>query len=253
MQAERTLKIMIVESVRRKYMKPILFSTDVVQAILDERKTVTRRICKDANEYVVLLNNYIDNIQRTYALQNFGDKQHNIVLSIAKCKMPVCKGDILYVRETWYESYGKYYYRADFDSDYLSPYETLSGGYPFECRFYPGCEGCTWISSRIRWNPSIHMPKKAARIFLKVTDVRVERLQDITDEQAIREGFEGIRCDCEGLGYQCTDCYNSGWREPPKVEFMYMWNSTIKKSQLGVYGWDANPWSRGGEVDSANE
>lgn len=110
-------------------------------------------------------------------------------------------GDILYVRETWdnlpvnpdgtYCGYNKYYYRADGD---MRP------------------EG--WKGS---WKPSIHMLKEAARIFLKVTDVRVELLQEIDDKGVLEEGLE--------IG------------EP----FDELWDSTCKKN-LQVYGWDANPW-----------
>lgn len=61
----------------------------------------------------------------------------------------------------------------------FEPCETLSGGYPASCRNHPGCDGCMATSTRIHWHPSIHMPKEAARIWFKVTDVRVERLQNI--------------------------------------------------------------------------
>lgn len=93
-----------------------------------------------------------------------------------------------------------------------------------------------------KWRPSIHMPKSATRILLRVMGVWAERLQNITEEQAEKEGFEGVRCNCGGTAYACTDCYNTGWIEPPWVEFMYTWDSTIKKSDLKQYGWAANPW-----------
>ena len=87
------------------------------------------------------------------------------------------------------------------------------------------------------------MPKEAARILLKVKDVRVERLKDMTDKDALNEGAQGVKCDHAGLGaYDCTDCMNTGWLEPPILEFMGIWNSTIKKSDIDRYGWDANPW-----------
>lgn len=78
---------------------------------------------------------------------------------------------------------------------------------------------------------------------MKVTNVRVERLKDMTDKDALKEGAQGVKCDHADLGaYGCTDCMNTGWIEPPTVEFMYIWDSTIKKSDLDSYGWDANPW-----------
>ena len=87
------------------------------------------------------------------------------------------------------------------------------------------------------------MPKEAARIWLKVKDVRAERIKDMTDKDALNEGAQGVKCDHAGLGaYGCTDCMNTGWLEPPILEFIGIWDSTIKKSDIDRYGWDANPW-----------
>ena len=196
---------------------PILFNTEMVRAILDGRKTCTRRICKDANECTVPDMDFYNADRRTYAVHNFVDKEHTEQLSTAERTCPICTGDILYVRETWKEAPKGYYYYEDWQKDD--------------------------IADVTKWKPSIHMPKEAARIWLKVIDVRVERLQDITYNGALREGSEGIRCDHVALGvHGCTDCMNTGWIEPPQVEFMQIWNSTIKKSNLDRYGWDANPW-----------
>lgn len=204
-------------------IKPILFiNTEMVRAILDGRKSCTRRICKDANECTVPDMDFYDSDKRTYAVHNYADKEHTDKLSIAERTCPICPGDILYVRETWTEECGKYYYRADYDSDYLDPCETLSGGYPASCRNHPGCDGCMATSTRIHWHPSIHMPKEAARIWLKVTDVRVERLQDMTDDDAEAEG--------------CFDYTSTA------LGFPDVWDSAIKKSDLDRYGWDASPW-----------
>lgn len=79
------------------------------------------------------------------------------------------------------------------------------------------------------WKPSIHMPKEAARIFLRVTNVRVERLQEITTNQIEQEGVE-------------TECPHVLNGEEKKYAFQNLWNSTIKKSDLDRYGWNANPW-----------
>lgn len=207
--------------------KPILFNTKMVRAILDGRKTCTRRICKDVNEYTVPDMEFYDAEKRTYAVHNFADKKHTEQLSIAERTCPICPGDVLYIRETWTEECGKYYYRADYDSDYLDPCETLSGGYPASCRNHPGCDGCMATSTRIHWHPSIHMPKEAARIWLKVTNVRVERLQEITEEQAKLEG-----CNSGMLTGPCT----------ARGQFEHLWNRTIKKTDIEHYGWAANPW-----------
>jgi len=175
---------------------PILFKTEMVQAILGGRKTVTRRVVK-----------FTEGRNPNWT----GYKKGGLILYNGKnepCnkKPPYQPGDILYVRETWCKlpvtmdgrccGYDVYYYKADRE---LRP------------------EG--W---RGAWKPSIHMPKEAARIWLKVTDVRVERLQDITEEQAEREGC-----------YDYTSTANG---------FCYIWDSTIKKSDLDRYGWDASPW-----------
>lgn len=220
-------------------IKPILFSTEMVRAILDGRKTCTRRICKDANEYTVPDMDFYNADKRTYAVHNFADKKHTEQLSIAERTCPICPVDILYVRETWerFECW-----KCEGDERGNCPKE------PKKSVLYKTC-GCYMyratdeIYGDARWHPSIHMPKEAARIWLKVTDVRVERLQDITYNGALREGSEGIRCDHVALGvHGCTDCMNTGWIEPPQVEFMQIWNSTIKESDLDRYGWDANPW-----------
>lgn len=194
-------------------IKPILFNTEMVRAILDGRKGATRRIVKgfipdDAVwGYTAFTPKGYISCRGTFA-DGYGEKIF---------KLPCETGDILYVRETWKKAPNGYYYYEDWQKDD--------------------------IADVTKWKPSIHMPKEAARIWLKVIDVRVERLQDITYNGALREGSEGIRCDHVALGvHGCTDCMNTGWIEPPQVEFMQIWNSTIKKSNLDRYGWDANPW-----------
>jgi hypothetical protein len=212
-------------------IKPILFNTEMVRAILEGRKSCTRRINKDANEYTVPDMDFYNADRRTYAVHNYSDKEHKNKLSIAERTCPICPGDVLYIRETWTEECGKYYYRADYDSDYLDPCETLSGGYPASCRNHPGCDGCMATSTRIHWHPSIRMPKEAARIWLKVIDVRVERLQEVSAESALAEGADKYIHTNGGLDENMTI-----------TSFIGIWNSTIKKSDLDRYGWDANPW-----------
>lgn len=193
-------------------IKRILFNTEMVRAILDGRKTCTRRLVRFLPGENPQWTGYIRD-----GLMLYNGKNEPCIR-----KAPYQPGDVLYIRETWTEECEKYYYRADYDSDYLDPCETLSGGYPASCRNHPGCDGCMATSTRIHWHPSIHMPKEAARIWLKVTDVRVERLQDMTDDDAEAEG--------------CFD-YTS-----ITLGFPDVWDSTIKKSDLDRYGWDANPW-----------
>ncbi len=190
-------------------IKPILFNTEMVRAILDGRKSCTRRICKDANEYVVPDMDFFNADKRTYAVHNFADQEHTEQLSTAERSCPICPGDILYVRETWYKSPSRYMYRADY-----------SGTEKF---YRDGKE------IEMKWHPSIHMPKEAARIWLRVTDVRVERLQEITLEQICREGVE--------IEYPYV--LNG---EEKIYAFSNLWNGTVKKSELDRYGWDASPW-----------
>lgn len=165
---------------------PILFNTDMVQAILDNRKTCTRRIVKG---YIPKDGEY-------------GEKFF---------KLPYQKGDILYVRETWCKGSldngpEQYFYKAD--------------DHTFLCK----------------WHPSSYMPKEAARIWLKVMDVRVERLQEITEEQARAEGA----IDSRGFIFPPDNEYND--IHSAKEHFEKIWNYTIKKSDLDTYGWDANPY-----------
>lgn len=194
-------------------IKPILFNTEMVRAILGGRKSCTRRICKDANDCTVPDMDFYDSDKRTYAVHNYADKEHKDKLSIAERTCPICPGDILYVRETWcalpvnevghIRGHSTYYYRADGD---LRP----SG----------------W---RGKWRPSIHMPKEAARIWIKVTDVSVERLQDIDGKGCVKEGIEEE--PLKDIGDEFV-----------KGMFHDLWDSIIKKSDLDRYVWDANPW-----------
>lgn len=200
-------------------IKPILFNTEMVRAILDGRKSCTRRINKDANDYVVPDMDFYDSDKRTYAVHNYADKEHTDKLSIAERTCPICPSDILYVRESYSELSFGYVYKAD-------------------------GENIDHLGNVIKWHPSIHMPKEAARIWLKVTDVRVERLQDITEEQACMEGTDPWDEVCyENNGWHPTFSDPDSGGDPNMVDgFHKLWNSTIKKSDLDRYGWDANPW-----------
>ena len=187
---------------------PILFNTEMVRAILDGRKSCTRRLLK--GPFTVHPNGYITKPR--------GNE------NLCPYEPPYQLGDILYVREAFYRDENCILYKAD--NDKLTGYRNMRGE-----------------DVSVKWHPSIHMPKEAARIWLKVTDVRVERLHEITVDGALREGAQGIRCNHVALDeHGCTDCMNTGWIEPPQVEFMQIWESTIKKSDLDRYGWDANPY-----------
>jgi hypothetical protein len=193
--------------VKRMAIKPILFNTEMVRAILDGKKTCTRRIVKGAIPddamwgYTMFTPKGCVSCRGVYA-DEYGEKFF---------RLPYQQGDILYVRETWghpisLNSDKQYVFRAD---------EIAEIGFKNDSHI---------------WHPSIHMPKEAARIWLKVKDVRVERLQDITEEGAEKEG--------------CREsvCSKTKFRTSAMLNFFNLWDSTIKKSDIDRYSWQANPW-----------
>ena len=191
-------------------MKPILFNTEMVHAILEGRKTVTRRVVKPNYRDDEIGFNIITNSNTgAYVRIEYFDEWENETRYMHD---PYRPGDILYVRETWdrrplsLDGPDMFYYKADGD---LRP------------------DG--W---RDKWRPSIHMPREAARLFLRVTDVRVERLWDITEEQAVKEGFY--------RGWSLTE--KSSIAATAKQAFMWFWDKFIKIAQRVLYGWAANPW-----------
>lgn len=178
---------------------PILFNTEMVWAILDGIKGSTRRIVKGfiPNDavwgYTAFTPKGYISCRGTFA-DGYGEKFF---------KLPCEPGNILYVRETWKKAPNGYYYYEDWQRND--------------------------IADVTKWKHSIHMPKEAARIWLKVTDVRVERSQEIT--------IDGIRN--EGISSMAV---HAGDMEIALKEWKNLWNSTIKKTDLDSYGWDANPW-----------
>lgn len=190
-------------------MKPILFNTDMVRAILAGRKTVTRRVVKPQPEKSAHSPYECCGGRFAFRIGECGCTDQYIP--------PYRPGDILYVRET-------------FDNKPVSP-----GGHfrPSGVWYYKADGDIRPEAWRGPWRPSIHMPREAARIFLRVTDVRVERLQDITEEQAQAEGAKGWMV--------ATD---RDWDKNPNhlIAFRHLWDSTIKKADRARYGWAANPW-----------
>lgn len=202
-------------------MKPILFNTEMVRAILDGRKTTTRRIVhkKYSNtDLTMFTNKYGTRLieQQNDApgpvefIDDDGVKRNRCnLVACEECKPPYRTGDILYVRETWCErlgdiSRGKYIYKAHAGSlDEIHQYAL----------------------DQNKWRPSIHMPREAARIFLRVSDVRAERLRDITEGGVSREGHPFSKIAGDKLD-----------------DFALLWNGTVKKCDLNKYGWNANPW-----------
>ena len=208
-------------------IKPILFNTEMVRAILDGRKSCTRRIVKP-KQFVGLLPDKCKNgapeeflKEKKLMFKPYCDMT-DIELINTAYKAPYQIGDILYVRETWMDYAGLTMYKADCDK------------YRLESLNFAG----------FGWHPSIHMPKEAARIWLKVTDVRVERLQEITEEQASAEGTNPWDEACyENNGWHPTLSDPDSGGEPNIIDgFHKLWDSTIKKNDLDRYGWNTNPW-----------
>lgn len=200
-------------------IKPILFNTEMVRAILDGRKSCTRRLLKEP--FTVHPNGYIT---KPMGNENF-----------CPYEPPYQPGDILYVRETVWQKIGYY---LDIDG------ETKPSWYN-EFKYVASDE-----KPETGWNyswakrPSIHMPKEAARIWLRVMDVRVERLQEITEKQACMEGTDPWDEVCyENNGWHPTFSDPDSGGDPNMIDgFHKLWNSTIKKSDIDRYGWDANPY-----------
>lgn len=212
-------------------MKPMLFNTDMVRAILAGTKTVTRRVVKPQPD------------------KRLTDGNGREIMAAA-CA-PYKPGDILYVRETWATTPNgqDYLYRADADGNAV---KDRSGNWHVP-----------------KWRPSIHMPAEAARIFLRVTAVRVERLWgSFPNQGAVALAFEeeGIQlpeecedcvdrygCPCgndldESLPYDEQTGEDSeggsecGTLDEVRLVFSELWDSTIEKPKREIYGSDANPW-----------
>lgn len=213
-------------------MKPILFNTPMTQATQENRKTETRR------DPFQVLDGY--EYQGLYWVEQPKGKRLCAVFHHADgtdINIPAryCPGDILWVRETWWKNYGHkygtYFYRADGEEIDIP---LITGG----TRKHGKADG-------LKWHPSIHMPKEAARLFLRVTGVRVERLLDITEEQAVMEGIFLYSPDfIPTYHYDKSKCNmpGSGWNTARECFLWGVWNGTIKPADLPLYGWEANPW-----------
>lgn len=192
---------------------PILFSTPMVQAILEERKTMTRREVNFPQVWPDLLEDLHAKLvvkgKEVFDLK--GEHRFDLRDRFGK------PGDVLWVRESWCHNttptWWPYHYRAANDT-FSDP-------------------------ENERWKPSIHMPKAACRIFLEVVSVRVERLQDISDQDAISEGIEVI-----GLNAAEVPFYKDYWGQSPGGMYRHPRNSfkSLWWKINGAESWDANPW-----------
>lgn len=186
--------------------RPILFNTAMVRAILEGKKTQTRRLLKQPFE--VHPNGYITKPRGNERLVPY--------------KPPCEIGDTLWVRETFADTW---------TPDGFTGFVYKADGEPAKFPYW----GNSRQSKDEVWRPSIHIPRKAARIFLKVTNVKVERLQDITEEDAIAEGVtEEQAYNCNGWSPSFYDPDGGGYPDYIAA-FSYIWDLIYKN-------WDANPW-----------
>lgn len=215
--------------------KPILFNTDMVKAILDGRKTATRRLIKPP----YFIDGDESNPKSILTLRTApkGSKIYRQIGKMPYPDKPYKISDYLYVRETWhveqiYGNVGTYGFDCVYKAD-----EKIVPVITKDIEKY-----CSWSKffDRDCWLPSIHMPKEAARIFLRVTDVRVERLQGMSHDDALKEGIHYLECP-DGFSWKSESdmhcCYISSIGA-----MVALWNSTISKKDMDKYGWHVNPW-----------
>ena len=216
----------------------LITNTEMVLAILDGSKTCIRQIIKGYIPQNAQFGYSAFTPDGTISCRGLFETAGRPGYGEKFLKLPYQSGDILYVRETWYKSLERYLYRADYSDTE---------------KFYQNEK-----EIEIKWRPSSIMPREAARTFLKVTNVRVERLQEITEDGANVEGMPDdldypvskIYCPiCKGygtidsrnpssLGHEEIDCPNCNSQ---RKRFANLWNATIKK-QYNIHSWDANPY-----------
>jgi hypothetical protein len=201
--------------------KPILFSTQMVQAILDGRKTQTRRLVKPQPKTQHRTDTRLEFYARRGENWEVKDKWAGDGFSILDSfKCPYGKvGDVLWVREK---------FRALVDCE-SGKFHSFS--------YYADMPEAFHKQFPHKWKPSIHMPKNACRLFLEITKVRVERLQDISEQDAIAEG---VKFDIQkDIGTFWWDYINGGFNIFLNAykSFKSLWSSIN-----GADSWNANPW-----------
>lgn len=230
-------------------MKPILFNTSMVRAILDGEKTCTRRIIKKEipGGYKPLGFVLYPTDDKELGNLVFGGKGANVYYA----KPPYKVGDILYVRETFrWQLIGEFdvWGHCNWDDEVVE-YKASVDEFLEEYGEYLDREEY----ESTRWIPSIHMPKDLSRIFLKVTSVRAERLKDITDEGCYQEGISSTSFYDEAEHIQIAGIGLNDSLE--RAAFGLLWNSTVKENK---YSWEGNPWvwviefeveNKGGEIN----
>jgi hypothetical protein len=208
--------------------KPILFSGPMVRAILDGKKTQTRRVVKLKNGDMM-----IGAPSVVKCTEEQDERGHTFFGFASEDELYPCPygqpGDRLWVREAWTPDHADFYphFRTCYRADGGFEYERNERGEVYSSeskRWYP-----------FRWRPSIHMPRWASRITLEITSVRVERLQEISEADAQAEGGEP---GCLTCGENCIDRGGCGYCRPAyRDSFAYLWMELN-----GRESWDVNPW-----------
>lgn len=212
-------------------MKPILFNTQMVRALLEGKKTETRRVCRISLLGEEISHKHCDDVifpemdfpQNRECANFYGGTFKSLQGSAVP---PYKKGDILYVRETWGD------YRESTDDGDGCGYVLYRADFPDGAKTYDAGEG--HICDLPRWRPSIHMPAEYARIFLRVTDVHVERLQRISTAEMLHEGLNvnSVAALNRFLGKPESDA--SGFLE----SFSALWDSCASDE----FKYNKNPW-----------
>lgn len=240
-------------------MKPILFKTEMVRAILEGRKTVTRRVVKmrgltpdeiGRKDYCGMINGLNDKdglFAGFYKDSDIFTVDGITHIDAEYAKSAYLPGDVLYVRETWNRGYIDSSDAELSNEHWFEEYHKRDGSYLDGISRYVYRADITRAEEYelgtldednalrpMPWHPSIHMPKEAARIFLKVTDVRIERLQEIKSNECVAEGA------VKRPDY--TKRHDLVLHNRYRQEFAELWDSTVKPADLDRYGWAANPW-----------
>lgn len=223
--------------------RPILFSGAMVRAILDGKKTQTRRVLNPQPGPEVVALRHTATVKRTGKAQYTA---YNVEGGVAyafpaahsvraEIDCPYGQpGDRLWVRESFQPLFADGFDHGDERLDYKT-----GAGYRV---IYPATDGVVeWhheddgVVTRV--TPSIYMPRWACRLVLEVTDVRVERLQDISGEDSLAEGIEIPRCACDACFMSSAPCTADS--SEAVQAFRALWDSINAKRG---FGWDTNPW-----------
>jgi len=213
--------------------RPILFNAEMVRAILDGRKTQTRRLLKPQPAGGLNFAGWCiaSSEPKDEGKANFARGEHPFLTDTQRFRCPLGKpGDVLWVRETWQPKSAYWWDMLSSGKDRTNV--AVNNAVTFAAT-------CPAPEHQGRWKPSIHMPRWASRIDLLIKDVRIERLQDISEEDARAEGSYLRRCDCSTMQSKpktpIEALFIQHWCMYHGTEFKKLWNDLYKN-------WDANPW-----------